>query len=308
MTQIRTRAFANRIVEYLLDPASYSEKKFDSSLFTVVRKNSIRATPYGEVTSVSRELHGVCFGPHIELVMILLRHAYRGLCDSTTPRQYSRAISGAMQTFAEPIAIGGRASFPDPSFLLHGISKKNLAAAVRRFECNGRIIHETMALADAFLREYSGPLHLEHDLKMFVEEGVAEDCFGLCCYITREKEEYPHGTDKSYIAKVSFFLDALNREMYVITIQGQRVYSADKNRSRYFARLAAVLGMDPRTFVLKKVCELGRAQGYRKIRVIRPEHHPMFIDGHSGFTAQYEPVIRQAGITETCGCYLQRDL
>lgn len=104
---------------------------------------------------------------------------------------------------------------------------------------------------------------------------------------------------------MSFFLDELNKEIYVITIQGQRVQSADKNRSRNYARLAAALAMDPRAFVLRQVCELAKAEGYVKIRVIRPEHHTMFVDNHVGFMARYEPIIRQAEITEENGCYLQ---
>jgi len=308
MTQIRTRAFANRIEEYLLDPESYQEQRFDSSLFTVIKKTSPRATLYGDVFHVTKELQGICFGPHIELVMILLDHAYNCLTDNTTLQQFSHAMACAMQAFAEPITIGGCASFPDPNFLLHGIGKKTLDASIERFERNGRIIHETIARKDGFIEKHRGPIHLENDIKIFVEEGAAEDCFGLCCYITREDEEEPHGTDRSYIAKVSFFLDALHKEIYVITIQGQRVQSFNKNRSRDFARLGAMLGMDPRAFVLKKVCELGLAEGYTKIRVIRPAQHPMFIDNHSGFTARYEPVIRQAGIREENGCYLQSDL
>lgn len=299
------KAFANRIEEFIVDPDRYDEIRFDSSLFTVLKKSGTRHTLYGDVFFQKKELHGVSFGPHIELVMILLDHAYRGLADDTTIVQYSQAMAQAMQSFASPIVVGGSASFPDPNFLLHGINQTSLAAVVRRFECNGRIIHETIRLKDHFIEKYSEKIELDHDLKMLLEEGAAEDCFGLCCYITRVAESSPHGTDKSYISKVSFFLDELNKEIYVITIQGQRVYDDDKNRSRDFARLGAKLGMDPRAFVLRKVCELGKAEGYGKIRVIRPKHHPMFLDKHEGFTAKYEPVIKQAQIVEENGCYLE---
>ena len=309
MTKIRSRAFANRIEEFLLDPASYEEKRFDSSLFTVVKKAGNRlAAMDGEVSSGNQELHGLCFGAHIELVMILLRHAYLGLRDRTTMAHYAQAMAAAMQTFAEPIRLGGCASFPDPNFLLHGINSTSLAGIIARFESNGRIIHETLARKDAFIKKYGNATSLDHGLKMLVEEGAAEDCFGLCCYITRADESQPHGTDNSYLAKVSFFLDDLHKEIYVITIQGQRVHATDKHRSRNYARLAAALDMDPRAFVLRKVCELGKADGYKKIRVIRPEHHPMFLDNHAGFMARYEPIIRQAAITDENGCYLQRAL
>jgi len=308
MTQIRTRAFANRIEEFLRNPDSYEEKRFDASLYTVVKKMGTRATLYGEVAVVDQELHGLCFGAHMELVMILLEHAYRGLRDKTTICQYARAMAAAMQSFAAPIAVGGCASFPEPNFLLHGINRTTLGAVIDRFESNGRIIHETIARKDDFIRRHGGQVYLEHDLKMLVEEGAAEDCFGLCCYITRADEPAPHGTDWSYIAKVSFFLDHLHKEIYVITMQGQRVQADDKNRSRAYARLAAAMGMDPRAFVLRKVCELGRTEGYSRIRVIRPGHHPMFLDKHAGFLARYEPIIRQAEINEENGCYLQAAL
>ncbi|MGV1099090.1 hypothetical protein ACUUL3_06710 [Thiovibrio sp. JS02] len=309
MTKIRVKAFANRVEEFLRNPSSYDEKRFDSSLFTIVKKSRPPTAPLPDGTpTVETELHGLCFGPHIELVMILLRHAYKGLRDRTTSRQYSEAIAAAMQTFAEPIAVGGRASFPDPNFLLHGINRPALADVIERFESNGRIIHETIARKDAFIKKYGDQTHLDQSLKMLVEEGIVEDCFGLCCYITREDESQPHGTDKSYIAKVSFFLDDSNKEIYVITIQGQRVHAEDKNRSRNYARLTSALGMDPRTFVLKKVCELGKAEAYKTIKVIRPAHHPMFLDNHAGFMARYEPIIRQAAINDENGCYLQSAL
>jgi len=34
----------------------------------------------------------------------------------------------------------------------------------------------------------------------------------------------------------------------------------------------------------------------------------MFIEGHKGFLASYEPVIRKAGITDNNGCYLEKRL
>jgi len=63
--------------------------------------------------------------------------------------------------------------------------------------------------------------------------------------------------------------------------------------------------MDPRTYILKTISEIGRRESYKKIRVIKPMEHPMFIDCHEGFKARYEPVIMQAGITAVYGCYLE---
>jgi hypothetical protein len=308
LTQIRQKAFANRIEEYLTAPTSYDERRFDSSLYTVVRESRNRIMAGGSINETVKVLHGLCFGPHIELVMILLAHAYHGLRDHTRIRDYSRAVSEAIQGFAKPLADGDMACYPNPSFLLHGTRKASLGAIINQLATNGRIIHETMARRAMFISEHGQETPLGHGLKMLMEDGVTEDCYGICCFITREEEEDPHGTDTSYIAKVSFFLDGRDREIYVITIQGQRVTVDKKEKSRDFARLTARLGMDPRTYVLQKVCQAAKSEDFQRVRIIRPQFHPMFIDSHAGFKAEYEPVIRQAGINEENGCYLERRL
>ncbi len=308
MTKIRKRAFANRIVEYLNDADSFSEGRFDASLFSVVKEPRAGGAADGAGSRQVELIQGLRFGAHIELVMLLLAHAFQGLGDRTTIKAYAEAMAGAMQSFAEPIANGSLTCFPDPTFLMHGLGRATLADIVRRFENNGRIIHETLARRDDFIDSHGRALNLGHGVKMLMEEGAAEDSFGICGYLVREDEEEPHGTDISYIAKTSFFLDATKGELFVISLQGQRVLSAQKERSRDFARLAARLAMDPRAFVLRKVCEVARSEGYRRVRVVRPDQHPMFLDRHRGFMARYEPVIHQAGIGEENGCYLEARL
>lgn len=305
MTQIRQKAFANRIEEYLTAPASFEERRFDSSLYTVGTETRTRVLDGGSTTETVKVLRGLCFGPHIELVMILLAHAYKGLRDQTRIREYSRAVSEAIQKFAEPLMDGDPACYPNPSFLLHGTRKTSLGAIINRLNTNGRIIHETIGRRVGFIRKHGQATHLGHGLKMLMEDGATEDCYGICCFITREEENNPHGTDTSYIAKVSFFLDSRDRELYVITIQGQRVTAGKKERSRDFARIAARLMMDPRTYVLHKVFQAAKSEDFQLARIVRPRFHPMFIDSHEGFKAQYEPVIRQAGIIEENGCYLE---
>lgn len=308
MTKIRKRAFANRIVEYLNDHDSFSEGKFDTSLFSVVKELQAVSVEKGGGTRQVKLIQGLRFGEHIEMVMLLLDHAFLGLRDQTSARSYANAMAGAMQSFADPIANGARTCFPDPTFLLHGLRRTLLADIVSRFENNGRIIHETLARRASFLESHGGAVNLGHGIKMLMEEGSAEDCFGICAYLVKEDEADPHGTDCSYIAKASFFLDASKNELFVISMQGQRVLPAQKERSRDFARLTARLKMDPRAFVLRKVREVGRAEGYKRIRVVRPNLHPMFLDQHHGFMARYEPIIREAGIIEENGCYLESNL
>ncbi len=308
MTKIRKRAFANRIVSYLTDHDSFHEGKFDSSLFSVVEELRAVSVEKGGGDRQVKLIQGLRFGAHIELVMLLLDDAYLGLRDRTSIKVFAKAMAGAMQSFAEPMANGDLSCFPDPTFLLHGLRRTVLADIVFRFENNGRIIHETLARRDGFLDSHGLAVNLGHGIKMLMEEGSTEDCYGICGYLVSEDEENPHGTDTSYIAKASFFLDASQKEIFVISLQGQRVLPSQKGRSRDFARLAARLQMDPRAFVLRKICEIGRGEGYQRVRAVRPEHHPMFLDHHHGFMARYEPIIRQAGIGEENGCYLEASL
>jgi len=308
MTKIRQKAFSHRIEEYLHNSESFDEQRFDSSLYQVVKQNSSPLTSVGSSAQVVRVIRGLCFSDHIGLVMILLDRVYRGLHDQTSIKTFARAIAKALQTYAEPIADGDYACFPYPYFLLHGLGKSAIGEVVKQLEENGRVIHETLAIRAQFMREYGGAVYMEQDMKMLMEEGAAEDTSGICCYLAKSTEQQPHGTDLSYIAKVSFFLDTLHKEIIVITIQGQRIQQRNKKRSRDFARLAHKLRMDPRTYILKRLCEIGRQEAYQKIRVIRPLEHPMYLDSHCGFKARYEPIIRQAGINSESGCYLETGL
>ena len=308
MTRIRQRAFSHRIEEYLLNSSSFDEQRFDSSLYQIVRQNKDRKIAPGTSPKPVKVIRGLSFSDHISLVMLLIDRAYRSLRDQTPIKAYACAIAKALQTYAEPLADGDYACFPYPYFLLHGLEKTTTDAVVRQLEENGRVIHETLAIRSQFMKTYGGPVNLKLNTKMLMEEGAAEDTSGICCYLTKAAEQQPHGTDCSYIAKASFFLDIRNKEIIVITIQGQRIQLGDKARSRDFARLAHKLKMDPRTYILKTICEIGRQETYQKIRVIRPKEHPMFLDSHCGFKARYEPVIRQAGINTENGCYLECDL
>jgi len=308
MTTIRQKTFSLRIEEYLQDPASFDEQRFDSSLYQLVPRIVKPTATTGSSPQVSEVIRGLCFSDHIGLVMILIDRAYRGLKRQTGVKAFARAVAKALQTYAEPIIDGDYACFPYPYFLLHGLKKSTTAKVVRQLEANSRIIHETLAIRAQFMEKYGGPVYLEQDTKMLMEEGATEDTSGICCYLTMATEQQPHGTDASYIAKVCFFLDTSKREIIVITIQGQRIQQGNKERSRNFARLAHNLKMDPRAYILRNICEIGRRELYKKIRVIKPLEHPMFIDGHCGFKARYEPIIRQADITVENGCYLERNL
>lgn len=306
MTTIRTEAFAGVLQEYLEDPAAFEQERYDASLYTLEKTAPGLATP--DNAGCREILCGLCFAEHIELVMILLRHGFSGLTDRTTTTEFSRAVAEAIRDFAEPLADGAPSSFPDPSFLLHGLVQTNLEAVIVQIASNGRTIHQTMANRDALIARHGSPTLLDHGIKRLLEHGCCEDYFGICSYLTLADEMDPHGTDSSYIAKTSFFLDRSGDEIIVMTMQGQRVKQNDKKRSRDYARLAARLRMDPRAWSLLQVCEIGRREGYRKVKVLRPSSHPMYLDHHNGFMGRYEPVIRQAGVVEEYGCYLRGSL
>jgi len=305
VTRIRQTAFAHRIEEYLHNPEVFDSQKFDSSLHKIITQKNYQKTTARIPKHTRKIIRGLSFSDHIGLVMMLIERAYRGLREETEISVFAGAIAGALQAYANPIADGDYACFPYPYFLLHGLKKATTAKVVRQLEENGRIIHETLTCRTRFIQKYGGPVYLEQETKMLMEEGATEDTSGICCYLTKASEEHPHGTDRSYIAKVSFFLDTHNREIIVITIQGQRIEQGNQERSRDFARLAHKLRMDPRAYILKNICEIGRQEAYQKIRVIRPHAHPMFLDSHEGFMARYEPVIIQAGIYTENGCYLE---
>jgi hypothetical protein len=305
MTRIKQQAFSHRIEEYLHNSESFNEQRFDSSLSQVVKQKRNLISADDTSSQVVKVIRGLSFSDHIELVVFLIDRAYRGLRDQTGAKVFAKAVAKALQTYAEPLADGDYACFPYPYFLLHGLEKTTMDEVVWQLEENGRVIHDTLAVRAQFMEKYGSSVDLEHHTKMLMEKGATEDTSGICCYLTKASEKQPHGTDCSYIAKVCFFLDTKNKEIIVITIQGQRIQQGNKERSRDFARLGHKLRMDPRAYMLKKICEIGRKEVYRKIKVIKPLEHPMFIDNHCGFMARYEPVIREAGINTENGCYLE---
>ena len=303
MAQINQLAFAARIQEYINNPSCFEQERFDSSLHTVTVREPSRFEQGGLL-----DLQGLCFEEYIELVMILLEHGYHSLQKPASLATYCRAMAQAVQRFAQPLAVNDPASYMEPHFLLHGLEKATIAESVAQCEDNGRIIHETMEGRAGYMAQYGCKTLLGNGLQMMMENGFAEDKLGICCFITKVDEPNPNGAGNCYTAKVSFFLDTTHMEITIITIQGQRVIKTMKNRSRDYARLGAQLNIDPRGYLLKKVCEVAKLAGYKRVRVIRPESHPMTIDQHGGFVAHYGNLIRDQGITHEKDCYLEGDL
>jgi hypothetical protein len=305
MAQINQQAFAARIKEYINDPSCFEQVFFDSALHTVTERKPSNSHQ-GEKGGL--DLQGLCFEEYMELVMILLEHGYHSLQKPASLSIYCAAMAQAIQSFAKPLAVNDPASYMEPHFLLHGLEKATIAETAAQCVNNGRIMHETMAARADYMAQYGCKILLGNGLQMMMENGFAEDYLGICCFITKEDEPNPHGAGSCYTAKVSFFLDTSQMEITIITIQGQRVNKAIKNRSRDYARLGARLKIDPRGYLLAKVCDVARSAGYKRVRVIKPASHPLTIDQHSGFVGHYDHLIRELGINHESGCYLETNL
>jgi hypothetical protein len=262
--------------------------------------------------------YGITFGYTMRLVMQLIERAFCGLQDRTSIDDFSLAVAEAVQDFAEP--------FPDkeqtmcyPHFLFHGLAQPDLEGVVGRLKANGRTIHETLEASEGIIAD-QGYERLDGDLQLSMSDGVTDDYFGIA-YLLAKQDAVLLSSASSYIAKASFFVDVSNSDIYVMTLQGRRFGSSDPNweaspkgrrqrldKEREYSKIGNILGMSPRRFILTQVAEFGRKSGYNRIRVIKPEEHPIYIERHKGFMGNYEHVIRKAGITEDNGCYLESKL
>ena len=124
MTKIRQTAFSHRIEEYLHNPGSFDQQRFDSSLYRLVRQNNHQTKTANTPLKAHSVIRGLSFSDHIGLVMLLIERAYRSLVAQTDARTFSRAIAKALQTYADPIVDGDYACFPYPYFLMHGLDKQ----------------------------------------------------------------------------------------------------------------------------------------------------------------------------------------
>ena len=204
MTQIRQKAFSHRIEEYLHNSKSFDQQRFDSSLYQVIKQNKNLITSDTRSSRVAKVIRGLSFSEHIELVMILIDRAYRGLVDQTGTRVFALAIAKALQTYAEPLTDGDYACFPYPYFLLHGLGKRTIEAVVWQIEENSRVIHETLAIRAQFMEKFDGPVYLEQSMKMLMEEGATEDTSGICCYLTRASEQQPMARTAAILPRQAF--------------------------------------------------------------------------------------------------------
>ncbi|MBI5066566.1 hypothetical protein HZA97_10140 [Candidatus Woesearchaeota archaeon] len=316
MAKINIPEFARYVENYI----AYS---FDRENFLMRLVEESLSTPY--------QKEGVCFCHNTELALRLLKTGYDSLRDVRS-RDYSIAVAKAMQEFAEPFPSGDY-NLCYPHFLLHGLELGTLEGVVGKIRNNSRIIHETLAIRAKVAHEYDvkefvpvkgvempvDPNNGAHFVEGFHTAlstafcyGLCEDFFGITLALGKQCSGHPRGSN--YIVKVSFFLDTTKKEIYIITIQGKQFSEGMNNEvvrvknEKFWGMLTTRLGTSPRTFLLKKVMEWGKQNGYERIKVIRAKDHPLTIEQHKGFLANYEPVVIKAGINQENGCYLEAKL
>ncbi len=302
MVKIAVSRFADKIKEYLLSPEKFRQEAVVDTLNVI------------DPQSKWGERKGITFGYNTGLVMQLLARAYHSLSNGCDTAEFSVQVAQAVQNFAEPFSNQDNLCYPH--FLFHGLVQQNLDGIVEKLECNSRIIHETFGDRNRIMDEH-GYVSIDDGLTLAMSNGATDDFFGIA-YLLARKNNLLLSSACGYVAKASFFVDITNKDIYVMTLQGRRFDSSDLVNShssreeekleaeREYSRIGNVLGMSPRRFILEKVMDFGRENGFTRIKVIKPEEHPMFIERHKGFLANYEPVIRKAGITEENGCYLEK--
>ena len=300
MVEINIEGFARKLIEYHHKP----DDSYENSMAIV---EAMRATPLVPF----KDNPCLRLGHNSALVLKLLDRAYTLASSKQDFSEFSRRAGDAIQKFAAPFPNEDNLAYPH--FLLHGLEQPTVEDIISKIEHNGRIMHETIPLRPTF--GFEKPMDLERGLFAKLTWGDTDDYFGISLHLCTSYSD-AFAIVPETVAKVGFFLDRTNNEVYVINLQGQRVdkkmvngvWKRDKEKGKEYARLTSKLGIDPRVVLLKWLCMYAKEKEYTRIKVIRPTFHPMFIEQHKGFYATYEPVIKQADITQENGCYLEASL
>jgi hypothetical protein len=318
MASIDVERFAQKIREYHQDterpeswfhPMGIIDHKEDSVERTLCALSICKENPH-RITQ-----NGIRFGYNTRLVMRLLDRAYCYLHHQPDLMVFSEQVAKAMQDFAKPFPEGENLCYPH--FLLHGLVQPTLDAVVDKIHNNSRIIHETLCGREAIIAK-NRTVPLGNSLELVMVQGLTDDLFGIA-YLLTKADEILKNSASGYVAKACFFIDQTNKELYVMTLQSRRYESLGPSHiesqsvrakigEKEFARIGNLLGRSPRRYILERVVDFGRKNGFTKIKIVLPEEHPLYIENHDGFLANYGSVIRKAGITEERGCYLEKRL
>lgn len=285
MVQINVSGFANKIKEYLEMPSKFSEKDVESTLML----------DYFEVLGSNKK--GIRFGYNTRLMMDLFSRAYKGLPVSVDAHSFSQSIASAVDCFARPFPEGDNLCYPH--FIFHGLLQPSLEKIVTKIQTNARVIHETQACKTSVKKEYDIS-EVSEELRLSLVNGNTDDMFGISLQLWRLKDFFP-------LAKCGFFLDMSEKDIYVLNVQGKKFRKGELTEEEY-GRIGNILGMSPRRFVLENLCKYGRNHSFKRIRIVHPTEHPMFIEHHEGFNASYESTIIRARIDKKNDCYLETTL
>jgi len=304
MVKIDRDNFAKKVEDYLTSPDGFDKDSIIDTLNIV------------DPSSQWKERRGITFGYNTKLMMQLIARSYSYVQMQVTVDDFSEEIAKIVAEFAQPFPNHENLCYPH--FLFHGLAEPTLDRVVDRLRNNVRIIHETLGSKKKIIKDYQNKT-LCDKLKVSMSNGCTDDYFGIA-YLLAKQESHPTSVT-GYIAKASFFVDETKREIYVITLQGRRFGSNDPVRAAHpsgqerkkeaeqeYARIGNILGMSPRRFILTQVMDFGKHNGFQKIKVIKPQEHPMSIERHDGFYGNYESVVRKAGINEENGCHLEARL
>ena len=256
----------------------------------------------------------------------LLRKKYQIFGSSLRPNDFASRFASVCSTSAEghPELV----LFGNPYFLFHGIhrTENTFLSSVRT---NASIMHESyrtrIALGRELMKQYRG-LEFEqivqsHPFVLLADLPNADDYTGGIRYFMIGRDWSP----TAVVSGIGIFPQHSSRKVYVLPVQGgsftpnkeqkkkdscaaQKKLKPDKNRIRFWNSFKKEKGEDPRAYILRELCKKLHEQGYGEIFVVKPECHPMTLEGHNGFFGTYGKVIQEAGILQDRGFYYAAEL
>ncbi len=205
-----------------------------------------------------------------------------------SPRDFAWHVAKALQEFSPSRDLSY------PPFLLHGLTQPALEGFLEKIAQNSRILRETLAVEESITCEPEIILD-SLSLEMKYKDGLV----------------YALEKDTSVIAFAEVFLDTTLRDLYVFTLQEKGMFTNGEEKSmalREYNTVGNKLGMSPRRFILARLLNFAQEREYKRLRVVRPEGHPLFLGRYNGFFEHYTSAIKKAGVVDGRGCYLEKRL
>lgn len=256
----------------------------------------------------------------------LLRRTYQNFESSLLPNDFASTFARVCSTSAKehPDLV----LFGNPYFLFHGTHRTE-EAFLSSVRTNASILHESyrmrIALGRELVSKYRGleseQIVQSHPFVLLADLPNADDYTGGIRYFMIGRDWSP--TD--VVSSIGIFPQPSGRKVYVLPVQGgsftpnkeqrkkdscaaQNKLKPDKKRIRFWNSFKQERGEDPRAYILRELCKKLHEQGYGEILVVKPECHPMTLEGHNGFFGTYGLVIQEAGISQDRGFYYAAEL